>query len=170
MPILLAGKRSSTGAGTGGARGITLLEMLVVVALIALLAGLTFPSVSAGLDSVRLRSATNSVVAFLNAALSRADRRQEAVQLSVSIDHNALWVDSVEPGFVRRLEMPEGIRIEEVLPKLAMEERGPRRFLLLPGGTPPRIGVQIVNSRGNRRLVRVDPTTGVPNVEDPEQK
>jgi len=38
-------------------RGVTLLEMLIVVALIGLLAGITFPAVTSGIDSLRLNSA-----------------------------------------------------------------------------------------------------------------
>jgi len=36
---------------------------------------------------------------------------------------------------------------------------------LLPGGTVPRIGIEIANRKGTRRLVRVDPMTGVPEVQ-----
>ena len=169
MPISLAGKRSRAALPSASA-GVTLLEMLVVVAIIALLAGINFPSVSAGLDSVRLRSATNSVVSFLNAALSRADRRQEVVELSVSLRESTLSVHSLEPGFERKLALPEGIRIEEIQPKPAWDDSGPRRFLLLPGGTPPRVGIQIVNARGARRMIRIDPTTGVPEIEELDSK
>jgi hypothetical protein len=35
----------------------------------------------------------------------------------------------------------------------------------MPGGVPPRIGVELRNSRGSRRIVRVDPITGVPQIE-----
>ncbi len=143
---------------------------MVVVAIIALLAGLTFPAISAGLDSVRLSSATNSVASFLNSALNRADRRQEVIELAVSARENALWLHSVEPGFERKLELPEGVRIEEVLPRLPQPDQDPRRFLLLPDGTPPGIGIQIANRRGAQRIVRVDPTTGLPEVETPESR
>jgi len=36
---------------------------------------------------------------------------------------------------------------------------------LLPGGNVPRIGIEIVNRKGLRRLVRVNPMTGVPEVQ-----
>ena len=43
-----------------GRQGVTLLEMLIVVALIGLLAGISFPSVSAGLETLRLASAASA--------------------------------------------------------------------------------------------------------------
>jgi len=147
------------------AQGVTLIEMLIVVALIGLLAGITFPAVSSGLDSLRLTSASDSLVNFLNAALNRAERRQQAVEVTISKAENALWLRSTEPGFVRKLELPDGIAIVSVLPRLPQPEEGPRQFFLYPGGALPRLGVEIVNRRGDHRIVSVDPITGVPRIQ-----
>jgi hypothetical protein len=133
--------------------------------IIGLLASISFPAVSSGLESVRLSSASTSLVSFLNGALNRAERRQEVMEVVISPKDNALWMYAAAPGFERKLEMPDGVTIEAVLPEPEEPQDGPRRFLLLPGGVPPRIGVQLVNRRGARRIVRVDPITGVPQVE-----
>jgi prepilin-type N-terminal cleavage/methylation domain-containing protein len=146
-------------------RGVTLMEMLVVLAIIGLLAGISFPSLSAGIDSVRMVSATDSVASFLNAAVNRAERRQEPIELLISAKDNALKLYSNEPDFTRELKMPEGVRIEAVLPKETDEEDAPTRLILLPGASVPGIGIQIVNRRGSRRIVRLDPMTGFPHVE-----
>ena len=65
----------------------------------------------------------------------------------------------------RRLDMPSGVTIVQVWPKLEEETNAPRLFLLLPGGAVPRIGIEIVNRKGVRRIVRVNPITGVPEIE-----
>jgi len=145
--------------------GVTLMEMLVVLAIVGLLAGISIPSLSAGLDSVRMVSATDSVASFLNAAVNRAERRQEPIELLISTKDNALKLYSNEPGFTRELKMPEGVRIEAVLPKETDEEDGPMRLILLPGASVPGIGIQLANRRGTRRIVRLDPMTGFPHVE-----
>src|SRR2546421_7689142 len=88
--------------------GITLVEMVVVVAIIGLIAGISFPSISAGLDSVRMVSATDSVAAFLNRAVNRAQRRQQPVMLAISPKENLLTLDSTEPGFRREFKVPDG--------------------------------------------------------------
>ena len=64
--------------------GVTLIEMLIVMALIALVAGMAAPSVSAGLDSLRLRSTSDAMVGFFNTALARADTRQQVVEIVIS--------------------------------------------------------------------------------------
>jgi len=66
--------------------------------------------------------------------------------------------------------MPTGVTIENILPPLPLETEAERSFLLYPGGAAPRIGIEIVNRRGSRRTVRVDPLTGVPQVEQPDNQ
>jgi prepilin-type N-terminal cleavage/methylation domain-containing protein len=145
--------------------GVTLIEMLIVMTLISIMVGISFPAISAGLDALRLSSATDDIASFINGALNRAERRQELMELTISKTENQLSLQSAQPGFVRRLGMPEGVSIKAVLPAIPSNPDAPRRFLFYPGGTVPRISVEIANRRGARRLVRVDPITGVPVVE-----
>ena len=44
--------------------------------------------------------------------------------------------------------------------KIAGDE--PRRFLLMPGGAPPTLDIDLSNPRGAHKIVRIDPITGVP--------
>lgn len=164
MPTLSVGKTSPARQA-----GVTLVEMLVVVAIISLMVGISFPAITSGVDSLRLNAATNGIVGFLNSGLNRADRRQQVVEITVSKTENALSMRSTEAGFFRKLELPEGVSITHVLPELLENPDAPRSFLLYPGGTAPRFGIQIVNRRNVERIVRVDPITGVPRVEQPQQ-
>jgi len=136
------------------------MEMLVVMAIIGPIVAVTTPSVSAGIDSVRMASATDSISAFLNAAVNYAERRQQAVLVVISSKESKLSAWSNEPGFERELILPDGIQIEDQDP-----ERAERRLILMPGATVPGIGIQIANRRGARRIVRLDPMTGFPRVE-----
>jgi prepilin-type N-terminal cleavage/methylation domain-containing protein len=177
MPTSLVGK-TNNGQGSGirdqgsatahtsdpRLAGVTLMEMVVVVAIIAVIVGISVPAVSSGIDSVRLRSATDSTAAFLNAAVVRSERRQEPIELVVFPQENVLRLYSNEPGFTRELKMPDGITIEDVLPN-EREEQGPRYLVLLPGGAVPGIGIQMANRHGSRRVVHLDPMTGFPRVE-----
>ena len=152
-------------------RGVTLLEALIVVGLIGLMAGLSYPAVSSGLDTLRLRSTSDSIVSFLNIALDHADRRQQAVEVIVSPRENLLLSRTADLGFTRRLEISPQLRIVSVQPALPAvpDPEEPRTFLLYPGSTVPPFGVQLINRRNVERVVRVDPITGVPRVEQPAQ-
>ncbi len=145
-------------------RGVTLVEILIVVAVIAMIAGLSFPAINSGLDSLRLRSTSDAIVSFLNIALDHADRRQQAVEVIVSPRENILVSRTADLGFVRRLDLPVQLRIVSVQPALptVLDAQEPRTFLLYPGGSVPRIGIEIATFQGRRRLVSVDPITGSP--------
>ena len=154
------------GPGARGQHGVTLIEMLIVMTLIAIVAALAFPSVSSGLDTLRLRAASDSIVGFLNTALDRAERRQRAVEVWISPQDNAITAVSSDATFEKRLNVPEPIRIVSVQPPIPFTDPGmARRFLLYPGGAPPRIGIEIANQQGRRRLISIDPVTGFPRSE-----
>ena len=146
------------------------MELLVVMTIAGLIVGISFPSISAGLDSVRLASATQSAAAFLNSAVNRAERRQDAVELVISPGENGMTLYSNEPGFQREFHLPDGITLDAVLPAIAGETDPVRRILLLPGAAVPGIGIQISNRHGGRRIVRLDPMTGFPRVESVNQE
>jgi len=145
-------------------RGITLIEMLIAMAIIALIAGLSYPSLAAGLDTLRLRSTSDAIIGFLNTALARADTRQQVVEIVISPTDGTLTANSGDHGFSKRLEIQSPIKILSVRPGLAdAEEQGQtRRFLVYPGGSVPKIAIEIGNSGGRKRLVSIDPITGVP--------
>ncbi len=153
--------------------GVTLIEMLIVVTLIGLMVGISFPALSSGIDSLRLNEATNKVVSFFNDALVRAGRRELAVEITISKKDRTLSMSSPGARGETKVELPQGVSVVRVLPE-AVEQTGeeqagaPRRFMVYPGGAPPRIGVELANSRNVHRIVRVDPITGVPRIEKAE--
>ena len=150
-------------------KGVSLLEMLVVVTLIAIMISISYPAISSGLETIRLNSAAESVVAFLDGALTRADRKQMMTEVVLLPRESKLLVRSAEPGFVRELELPDGVTIARIAPEVqGLDPANPRTFFVYPGGSAPRIGVELVNRRGSRRFVRVDPITGVPVIEKGE--
>jgi prepilin-type N-terminal cleavage/methylation domain-containing protein len=154
---------SSVGV-TSRQRGVTLIEMLIVMVLIALVAGMAAPSLSAGIDTLRLRSTSDAMIGFLNTALSRADIRQQVVEILISPAEGTITATSADHGFYKRLDIASPIKILSVQPAIADVEdpNQTRRFLVYPGGSVPKIAIEIGNSRGRKRLVSVDPVTGVP--------
>jgi len=148
--------------------GVTLMEMMIVLLIIGLIVGISFPSTIAGMENLRLSAATRSLAAFMNVAANRAERRQQAIELSISVKDNSVIMRSPDAAFLQRLDLPPGIAVRAVWPALGEPNDAPRRFLLQPGGVPPRIGIEIANQRGARRVVRLNPITGVTEIEKPE--
>ena len=156
---------SSVGATRNNRRGVTLIEMLVVMALIALVAAMSAPSVSAGLDTLRLRSTSDAMIGFLNTAVTRAETRQQVVQIVISAADGTLTAMSADKGFQRTLTVERPVKILSVQPGLSgndADQNQVRRFLVYPGGSVPKIAIEIGNAQGRKRLVSIDPITGVP--------
>jgi type II secretory pathway pseudopilin PulG len=139
--------------------------MLIVMTLIALLAAVAYPSAASGLEAVQLRSTADNVVNFLNAAIDHAERRQQVMEVWIAPKDNVLIARSPGQGFARRFQIPEPFHITAVRPIAEVASDEPRRFLLYPGGTIPRMGVEISGTNGRRREVNVDPLTGMPRNE-----
>jgi prepilin-type N-terminal cleavage/methylation domain-containing protein len=137
--------------------GVTLIEMLIVMMIVSVIAGVSFPALTSGLSSVRLSSASGSAASFLTSAMNRVQRRELASAIVITPKENQIAVYTAASGDKpdTRLLMPKGVTIEG-------DE--PRRFLLEPGGAFPRITLVLRNEKGARRSVRIDPATGVPEI------
>lgn len=138
--------------------GVTLIELLIVLMIIAIIAGVSFPALTSGLSSIRLSSASGSAASFLVSAMNRVERREEAAAIVISPKENLLAIYTAASGKNpdRTLDMPKGITIEGA---------ESRRFLLMPGGTAPRVTLVLQNDKGARSSVQIDPVTGVPKVQ-----
>ena len=145
-------------ARVGTRSGVTLIEMLVVVAIIGAIASISFPALTAGLAGVRLASAAGTVASYLTSTMNTVERHEEAAAVVISPQENHLAVYTAASADKPRntLEMPPGI---------AIEGEEPRRFVLFPGAAFPRITVILRSEKGGRRSIRIDPVTAVPKIE-----
>ena len=149
-------------------RGITLIELLVVMAIISLIMGVSYPSVSRGLESVRLRMAGDDVASFLSLAVNRVERTESPVEVRFLRPQRTLELGG--PQTPRKtLQLPDGIGIGAILPAVADDPQVERSFLLLPGAAFPRLLIELTSRGGGRRVVRIEPATGTPIVEDATQ-
>ena len=132
--------------------------MLVVVAIIAAIAGISFPALTAGLAGIRLASAAGSVASFLTSSMNSVERREQPAAIVISPKENVLDVfTAATPNKPQsHLTMPAGIIIEG-------DE--PRRFMLFPGGAFPRIAIVLRSEKGGRRSIQIDPVTAVPRIQ-----
>jgi prepilin-type N-terminal cleavage/methylation domain-containing protein len=148
-------------------RGVTLIELLIVASIAGAMIAIALPTFANGLENIRLSQASDGVASFLNAALNRVERREQVLEITISPRDNLILLRSADASFSRKLSLPDGIVVDAVLPALPQDSGVTRRFLLLPGASAPRIGVQLANRRGQRRIVSLDPITGVPSIERP---
>lgn len=137
--------------------------MLVVVAILSLVAGLSFPAVSRGMERIRLRVAGDDVAAFLAQAMSRAERGETPVEVRFLKAQGTIEMGgpNISP---RTLHLPDGVVLSEVYPLPEEGFDGAQSVLLLPGGAFPSLKVTLSTRTAGRRSVSIDPVTGVPVV------
>jgi prepilin-type N-terminal cleavage/methylation domain-containing protein len=86
--------------------GATLLEMLVVVAIMALIAGMTFPNLGRAMDRMNLAQAGADLAANLRIARADAAQRGHAISFEIAEDgHGYGWDQS-------RVSLPPALKIE----------------------------------------------------------
>ena len=136
--------------------GFTLVELIVVLAILAGLTALVAPSFSRTVASARLRSAASDVRSTLarGRALAVATARERTVAFDLS--RGEFGVDNEA---VRLL--PETIRLRAVLPGEERKERGNVRVRFFPDGSGEAAEITVTAEDGGALRVTVDPLTGL---------
>ncbi|MGH9286573.1 MAG: prepilin-type N-terminal cleavage/methylation domain-containing protein, partial [Acidimicrobiales bacterium] len=80
-----------------GPRGFSLMELVVVLAVLAVAAAVVAPAVGRAADGVRARAEVGAVAAFLRSAREQAVTRRQALEVVVDRDSHALVVRRAGP-------------------------------------------------------------------------
>ena len=142
-------------------RGLTLIEILVTVAIIAVMVGVSYPTFTRGLDGIRLRTSISRAGIFFNRARQQADRRQSAVQFLVDPKKKMLSATAIEDSWRDEFRFENGIRV--VFPT------EPARLILYPGQPAPEFRLRLANRAGTGAGLKVNVFTGVPEKWESEQ-
>jgi len=132
--------------------GITLIEILVAMAIIAVIVSISYPSFTAGLDGIRLKTAANKASTFVLTARTRADRFQAAVQVTADPEANELRAVSVDGKWEDSLKFESGIEV-------AIPEKT-TSVILFPGNPPPQFRMMLRSPRDSRAGFKLNVFTG----------
>ena len=130
-------------------RGMTLIELVVVIALMAIIAGVSAPAL-ASLDRPRNASAVDAVVTMLRR--SRASAIQRATVVTVTIDPTSAryWVDP-----------PDTAAFFALPPQTSLSARSPRvHFRFAPDGQTTTDEPLFVRQGASASSIVLEPWTG----------
>lgn len=146
------------------ARGFTLVEIIAVVALIALAATVVAVSVGSGLAGARVRAASKDLVAALRFTRSQAIVKREPQALTLDVEGRAYEVPGRE-----RVELPQDMELRLVTARDELVGEGAGRIRFFPDGSST--GGQITLVRGEAEwLVQVEWLTGEVKLQDPADR
>lgn len=140
----------------GGRGGFSLIELLAVLLLAGMLVSLVVPSLSATLESSRLRSGASDVRSTLSLAraLAAAGARERSV--TFDLEKGEYGVD----GGAQRRSFPDGIGISRARVGEETIERGVFRVRFFPDGSADETEIEISSGGGGTLRVGVEPLTG----------
>jgi general secretion pathway protein H len=98
-----------------GASGLTLLELVVVLAVLATITALALPSIRRGSQNLQLRAGAGRVASLLREARLQAVTHRRATRVALESSHRGAalaWDGSNET--LRRVELPERFRLATV--------------------------------------------------------
>jgi len=139
--------------GRPGSAGFTLIEIIVVLAILSVATALVLPSVGRGTESVQVRSQAGRIAALLREARLQAVTQRRATRVTLDRARNTVTLTAGDPDHpLRELEVPPGLRVSVAIggDTLTFSSRGLTRETRW-----------LVEAAGGRRLaIDVDPITG----------
>ena len=139
-------------------KGITLMELVIVMAIIALGAVLMVPNIGAWLPNYRLRSATRDVVSSLRVAQMKAVASNVAYRVSFNNGNNSYVIQRSSGGLFLdeggTQTLPSGVSFNGV-------SFGGNAFVSFnPNATATSGSAVLRNSKGTQKTISVLSTTG----------
>jgi prepilin-type N-terminal cleavage/methylation domain-containing protein len=139
-------------------RGVTLIELVIVFAIIAIGAVLMVPNMGAWLPNYRLRSATRDIVSTMRVAQMRAVSNNADYQVSIAGGSYTLQRSTLGPSWVNEGEaktLPTGITINNNT--FVNPANNP---LFRPNSSSNGGRLVLRNTKGTQRTITVLPSTG----------
>ena len=150
--------------------GFTLLELVVVLAVVAVALALTPFALDRGLGSWRLQAATREVRTLMKFARNRAVADHRPLQVMLDRSRNLYWLDRAEasvldeppaPGRagVRLYALPRGVRFGDLTGGAGNPDGSRVGIRFSPRGSSSGGGLEILDARGRGYRITVDPMT-----------
>lgn len=138
-----------------------MVELLAVLAILALLIGLVAPNLQRGLERERLRASLRSFSAALRLARSMAVTDRQRLRVLVDLEGGRWWLE----GSGRTGAFPKGTRL--LTASLVWQDRTQRRGYLVFYGDGSSSGghLELMDREGRRYLLKVDVITSRVDVE-----
>ncbi len=147
-------------------RGITLLELLVVITLMAILGALVYPSFGTAISTLRLKGAARQLVSACRSAKWEAISKKKPYRLLVDLGKARVIVSDPSETVTREVDLPAGITITQAQKISEGQPSDASELLFFPNGTAEAGSILLRDSHGKELKVVVDYLTADARIEE----
>ncbi len=146
-------------------QGFTLVELIIVVVVIALVLAVSYPSLSRGSASIKLRAAGRDILSTFRYAREKAVTEQTGMRVAVDREKQEVTLSDDLGDGSRRYTLPRDIQIRRMLLGGIEVMEGPLIVRFLPNGSAEEAEVMLQSRTGSFLRIITDPITGGARVE-----
>ncbi len=146
-------------------QGFSLLELMIVVLVMALVLGVTYPSLSRGSSAIHLRATARDILSTFRYAREKAVTEQTAMLVTVSREKQELVLSDDFGGGSRKYALPPDVQIEKLMLAETEVTEGPVIIRFLPNGSAENAQLLLKSNKGSYLRIITDPITGGARVE-----
>jgi len=145
---------------SSGENGFTLLELIVVVLIIALALGITYPSLERGSRILNLHVSSRDVLNVFRFARERAISEQASMLLIIDRNECKLELANILGEPIRTYRLPKGINIQHMTRAGIEVQENVMSVRFAPNGNLENVGIRIAAEGGSRMQIISDPLGG----------
>jgi prepilin-type N-terminal cleavage/methylation domain-containing protein len=158
---------------TAGTRAFTLLELIIVIALLGIVVGYIGPRLYTGISSSSMDKATREVLTVLQYARSTAVTRHKPYYVRFDIDNARIGVfpkpesSGETPAMLKQKDLPKGVRLKSVKSPYQSEKlQGHLDILVTPEGVIEQGVIYLEGEFGKIYTLVVKPFSGMLTIHD----
>jgi prepilin-type N-terminal cleavage/methylation domain-containing protein len=162
----------------GDERGVSLLEIIIVLIILSLLVGLSTPKLYNSVRNFQCKRAARSLASLLRYAHQRAilTKRTQIVHIDLDgqvtklipssySDPGGVGEESPPPKTLVTLRFPSTVRHRLIVPERAtVIDSGKRDIIFYPTGSSTGETIELINVIGTVYRIILDPVTGLPTI------
>jgi general secretion pathway protein H len=147
-------------------RGITLLEVLVTLTLIAIVSAMVYPSFGSAMQTLRLRGEARRIISACREAKWEAVAKRRPFRLTLDLEKNQFAITDLSNQIRKEIDLPAGIRIFQAQKVSDDGLSDATEFYFFPNGTAESGIITLRNEQGRNIRVLIDVLTGDARAEE----
>ena len=151
--------------GNRAEAGFTLLELIVVVLIIALVLGISYPSMSRGSSALHLRTTSRDILNTFRFAREKAISEQASMQLVINRRDQKIVLADILGESLRTYSLPTDVKIQRMAHSGGEVSDDVMTVRFLPNGSLENARIRLEADSGSLMQVISDPLGGGARIE-----